>query len=138
MFDFLSERETGSGGAQVKKKEQEPQRRSGDARESIGKQGKARRADKGSVQRGGSGGSSQTATQSQWSAIVLDLFDRMDKDKNKKLSEDEINEALQSYGLKGDNASAVAVLHEFFRPCVCPRKARNGMKRAMCVVLPKN
>jgi len=39
----------------------------------------------------------------------------MDKDKNKKLSEDEINEALQYHGLKGDNASAVAVLHEFFR-----------------------
>jgi hypothetical protein len=138
MFDFVSERETGSGGAQVKKKEQEPQRRSGDARESIRKQGKARRADKGSVQGGGSGRASQSATQSQWSAIVLDLFDRMDKDKNKKLSEDEINEALQSHGLKGDNASAVAVLHEFFRPCVCPRKARNGMKRARCVVLPKN
>jgi hypothetical protein len=115
MFDFVSERETGSGAAQVKKKEQEPQRRSGVARESIGKRGKAGGSDKGSAKGGSSGGASQSATQSQWSAIVLDLFDRMDKDKNKKLSEDEINEALQSYGLKGDNASAVAVLHEFFR-----------------------
>jgi hypothetical protein len=78
----------------------------------------------------GSWGSRQTATECQWRAIVLDLFDRMDKDKNKKLSEDEINQALQSHGLKGDNASAVAVLHEFFHPCVCPRKARNDMKRA--------
>jgi len=52
MFDFVSEPETGGGGAQVKNKEQEPQRRSGDARESIGKQGKARRADKGSANGG--------------------------------------------------------------------------------------
>jgi len=62
----------------------------------------------------------------------------MDKDKNKKLSEDDINEALQSHGLKGGNASAVAVLHAFFHPYVCPQKARNGMKRARCVVLSKN